>query len=192
MDAVGRYPRRPVNYSRKPSVGLRRSTSSQNLAASYNRDTYAQNGISATDTDPSARRRSTSDPQRSNVPSIPDIVLQRAATRPTTMPSVAEDAGAQNNVSVNLQPGTAQSGPNSLSPAVEGGAMPMDSKPTERPGMVSRASSYARNAFGLGPSVPAGGRRRRAASNASGPEYDADIVNYLDVVGTFLSMTFER
>jgi hypothetical protein len=177
--------RRPtLDDRRQPSIRLRRLGSASTLASQNTTATtdFAQNPAP----DPSGRRRSSSEPQRppwattatnnSNSLSVP-----RGTARPTSthMPRLEEEAGRP---STTLPPDV-----DIEQLAAAGNAANLVE--TARPGLWKRASVAALQPFRrqqqLGDDDLELSPQRRPRRGTWGNEYDADLVDILDVVGSF-------
>ena len=185
--------------SSRPSVGLRRITSSSSIGLRTgvqplysdgasnnvsNRLDAAHNHSSRQD---ALRRRSSSEPQR---PSLEELHLQplahaktRPDQRPSSMPPVTE--GQAEPFPALHQPRTTAERPNTMTSVVEepGTAASINSLEAEKLQARRRGQSGgARSALGFGR-----GRNRRASSNTQA-EYENDLVNLLDVIGKSLAL----
>lgn len=181
--------RRPtLDDRRQPSIRLRRLGSASTLASQNTTATtdFAQKHLP----DPSGRRRSSSEPQRppwaaatSNPPNT--LSLPRGAVRPasTHMPRLEEEMG---------RPSTTMPPDVDIEQLAAAGDSANLAEPA-RPGLWKRASVAALQPFRRQQqhedtdleSTP----RRRPRRGTWANEYDSDLVDILDVVGSFFRHT---
>jgi len=174
--------RRPtLEDRRQPSIRLRRLGSASTLSSQHTTATtdFAQK-LSA---DPSGRRRSSSEPQRPPwvAPSSSNnnsLSVPRGAARPasTHMPRLDEETGRP---STTLPPDV----------DIEQLAAAGDAGDAVRPGLWKRASVAALQPFRRqqqqhGDDDPEATPRRRPRRGTWANEYDSDLVDILDVVGS--------
>ncbi|KAL9617733.1 MAG: hypothetical protein Q9160_007507 [Pyrenula sp. 1 TL-2023] len=145
-------PRRPLRHTRQTSSLRPPSVRIRRLPSTPSLRDYAGNDGA---TDDEGRRRSTSAPQRPQWLEAPSNDLTRQTTAPSTpMPPVVEDVPYEH--------------PQTPEPPSESGLAPASS-----PGRFRRASNAALSRFS---------RPRASSAQTPAHEYDAEVVDLLDVV----------
>lgn len=184
MDSSRLHPPQRLAYTRsRPSVGIRRLSSNLSIVPlndlSASPPFSPSNAAHIREEERSSRRRSFSDPQRGLSPSIPQISLTRTATRPH-MASLAEEP-TRPEPFPELEPTSTTPVYDEMTRA---SLRPTMTRQASNMSMMSRAGTAAKSALGFGPKKLES--RSRGDSRASiGAEYDSDIVDLLDVVGTW-------
>ena len=184
--------RRPtLEDRRQPSIRLRRLGSASTLGSQH--ATAATDFAQKPSADTSGRRRSSSEPQRppwatASGANANSLSVPRGATRPanTHMPRLEEETGRP---STTLPPDV----------DIEQLAAARDSSTLQepaRPGLWKRASVAALQPFRRQPQhedhVQETSPRRRPRRGTWANEYESDLVDILDVVGSFFSISLPR
>lgn len=178
--------RRPtLEDRRQPSIRLRRLGSASTLGSQHTTATtdFAQKPSA----DTSGRRRSSSEPQRppwatASSPSTNSLSVPRGAARPTAahMPRLDEETG---------RPSTTVPPDVDIEQLAAAGDSSRLQEPA-RPGLWKRASVAALQPFRRQPQhendTPENTPRRRPRRGTWANEYDSDLVDILDVVGSFI------
>lgn len=171
----------------RPSIGIRRLTSSSSVVplnelSAVNptaSNANGANGANSTQDESSSRRRSFSEPERLQSAPVPQIAITRTTTRPEYMPSVVEETNQGQSF-----PGLEPTSTHPVYDEMTGKLVrPNMRRDASNMSVLSRASTAARSVFGFGDRsqpVQSGGSSR----GMEGTQYDSDVVDWLDVVGT--------